>query len=93
MKEISLCPNCYCITHTIKGKCGKCEADKIIYIEKSKEMSDYKEALQKAVDYYWKAMDRGEKYNADLPFLKGSSIFRYQDREFDFKDYIARRNG
>ena len=22
--EISLCKNCYCMTHTIDGKCGKC---------------------------------------------------------------------
>lgn len=26
--EISLCTNCYCMTHTVQGKCGKCKADK-----------------------------------------------------------------
>lgn len=25
---ISLCKNCYCMTHTINGKCGKCGARK-----------------------------------------------------------------
>lgn len=25
---ISLCDNCYCMTHTIDGKCGKCGAEK-----------------------------------------------------------------
>ena len=25
---ISLCKKCWCMTHTIDGKCGKCEADK-----------------------------------------------------------------
>lgn len=27
-KQISLCTNCYCMTHTINGKCGKCKARK-----------------------------------------------------------------
>lgn len=27
-KQISLCTNCYCMTHTINGKCGKCGARK-----------------------------------------------------------------
>ena len=27
--NISLCPSCYCMTGTIKGKCGKCKADKV----------------------------------------------------------------
>lgn len=26
--QISLCTNCYCMTHTINGKCGKCGAKK-----------------------------------------------------------------
>lgn len=26
--QISLCTNCYCMTHTIDGKCGKCKARK-----------------------------------------------------------------
>lgn len=26
--QISLCTNCYCMTHTIDGKCGKCGARK-----------------------------------------------------------------
>lgn len=26
--QISLCTNCYCMTHTINGKCGKCGARK-----------------------------------------------------------------
>lgn len=26
--QISLCKNCYCMTHTINGKCGKCKARK-----------------------------------------------------------------
>lgn len=30
MKEISLCESCHCMTKTIKGKCGKCGAEKII---------------------------------------------------------------
>jgi len=25
---VSLCHSCFCGTHTIKGKCGKCGADK-----------------------------------------------------------------
>jgi len=25
---ISICPQCFCITHTIKGMCGKCNAAK-----------------------------------------------------------------
>lgn len=24
--EISLCENCWCMTHTIDGRCGKCKA-------------------------------------------------------------------
>lgn len=28
MNEVSLCKNCYCMTHTINGKCGKCKARK-----------------------------------------------------------------
>lgn len=28
MDEISQCPKCHCMTKTIKGKCGKCKADK-----------------------------------------------------------------
>ena len=27
-KQISLCTDCYCMTHTINGKCGKCGARK-----------------------------------------------------------------
>ena len=26
--DIRLCKNCYCMSHTIDGKCGKCEARK-----------------------------------------------------------------
>jgi len=26
--EISLCPNCFCMTKTIKGICGKCKEKK-----------------------------------------------------------------
>lgn len=26
--NISLCKNCWCMTHTINGKCGKCGAKK-----------------------------------------------------------------
>lgn len=26
--EVSLCPNCYCMTHTVKGLCGKCGGKK-----------------------------------------------------------------
>ena len=26
--QVSLCKNCYCMTHTINGKCGKCGARK-----------------------------------------------------------------
>jgi len=32
--EISACPKCYCMTHTIKGKCGKCGAEKDEHSEK-----------------------------------------------------------
>jgi hypothetical protein len=27
-QEISQCPHCFCMTHTIKGKCGKCKGKK-----------------------------------------------------------------
>ena len=27
-EQISLCKNCWCMTHTINGKCGKCGANK-----------------------------------------------------------------
>ena len=27
-EDISLCKSCYCMTKTIKGKCGKCGARK-----------------------------------------------------------------
>ena len=27
-QNISLCPNCHCMTYTINGKCGKCQASK-----------------------------------------------------------------
>ncbi len=60
----------------------------IILITESKLKEDYNEEIIKAVDYYWKAMDRGEKWNSDLPFKKGTMIFRYKNREFDFKDYL-----
>jgi len=30
-KQISLCTNCYCMTHTINGKCGKCKVRKEEY--------------------------------------------------------------
>ncbi len=26
--KISLCPHCYCMTYTIKSKCGKCKKTK-----------------------------------------------------------------
>ena len=26
--DISLCSHCYCITYTIKGKCGRCKEKK-----------------------------------------------------------------
>ena len=28
LNKISPCPHCYCMTHTIKGKCGKCKKEK-----------------------------------------------------------------
>lgn len=27
-EDISLCPSCYSMTHTIAGKCGKCQKEK-----------------------------------------------------------------
>ena len=27
--QISLCRNCWCMTHTINGKCGKCGVKKV----------------------------------------------------------------
>jgi hypothetical protein len=40
--EISLCYSCWCMTKTIKGICGKCEADKqegnLDYMRKSARM-------------------------------------------------------
>jgi len=27
-EKISLCPHCFCMTKTIKGKCGKCKCRK-----------------------------------------------------------------
>jgi hypothetical protein len=56
-------------------------------IEFSRWMDDYDTAVVEAVDYYWKAIDRGCKYNQDLSFLRGTTIFRYMNREFDYKDY------
>lgn len=29
MNEVSLCKNCWCMTHTINGKCGKCGVKKV----------------------------------------------------------------
>jgi hypothetical protein len=26
--DVSLCPSCYCMTHTVDGRCGKCGAAK-----------------------------------------------------------------
>ena len=26
--DISLCPHCFCMTYTVKGKCGKCKDKK-----------------------------------------------------------------
>jgi len=34
MEEISLCPNCYCMTKTVKGICGKCYKRKEIIMKK-----------------------------------------------------------
>lgn len=28
MDEVTICENCWSVTHTIRGKCGKCGADK-----------------------------------------------------------------
>jgi len=28
INSLSLCPHCYCMTYTIKGKCGKCKEKK-----------------------------------------------------------------
>jgi hypothetical protein len=28
LDSLSLCPHCYCMTYTIKGKCGKCKKEK-----------------------------------------------------------------
>jgi hypothetical protein len=40
IEPISLCPNCNCMTKTIKGKCGKCGADKPDQLDKDKELED-----------------------------------------------------
>ena len=59
-------------------------------IDFSKKMEDYKEALKEAVNYYWRAIDRGCKYNQDLPLKKNTTIFKYMNREFDVKDYFRK---
>ena len=28
LDSLSQCPHCYCMTYTIKGKCGKCKKEK-----------------------------------------------------------------
>lgn len=28
VEEVSLCEKCYCVTHTVDGKCGKCKEEK-----------------------------------------------------------------
>jgi hypothetical protein len=41
VEELSLCPSCYCMTKNIKGKCGKCNHDKLRHI--NDDMSQNKE--------------------------------------------------
>lgn len=42
--EISLCKSCYCMTHTIDGKCGKCTASKILLKPDSSSLVSSNEA-------------------------------------------------
>jgi hypothetical protein len=63
------------------------DKNELIKIEESRVMEDYKQLIIIAVDYYWKAMERGYPYAMDLPLRKGTTIFRYKNREYDFKDY------
>jgi len=28
MDKVTLCPSCFCLTHTINGRCGKCGKEK-----------------------------------------------------------------
>lgn len=32
-KDISLCDKCHCMTHTIKGRCGKCKVLKVVILD------------------------------------------------------------
>lgn len=45
-ETISLCPNCYCVTKTIKGNCGKCGEMK----KKNKKREEFKNLIRVALN-------------------------------------------
>jgi 5-methylcytosine-specific restriction endonuclease McrA len=51
INSLSLCPHCYCMTYTIKGKCGKCKekkVERVLVLNSSYEflgITDWKSAI------------------------------------------------
>ena len=50
-KSISLCKNCWCMTHTIDGKCSKCRANEATIILKTAMICEAR-GIDEAMKYY-----------------------------------------
>ena len=52
IQDISQCPNCLCMTKTVKGKCGKCKEIKSTPIQETEEkyVGDYAKEMFKLKD-------------------------------------------
>ena len=82
--KLSLCEGCYCSTKTIKGKCGKCKADKPAkdWRQPHKYQADGEECfcgLQEGSPLHIKqsAMDEQVEKEADFNYMGGLNGFYF----------------
>ncbi len=84
--EISKCKHCYCMTKTIKGKCGKCGYTKEAHIQKVRRRE--KMEIRTSKDIYFHVGNADKKWVAFDDVMK--AIDKVLDWDFQAKDDLKK---
>lgn len=88
-EEISACDKCFCMTHTIKGKCGKCKADKEEPMsDELKDKLETEQLARKLHEWYLEGTKKLNPENYNAKAQKSYDELNEEQKEID--RYIAK---
>lgn len=94
---LSLCPNCYCMTKTIDGKCGKCQESKPLVddINVTRKMQNEPQLSEDAKERFNKIQQRGwTECGMTTNTDNGVWLHKFEVEQFLIKELaIARAEG